>query len=287
MSIYKTWNHAREKGGFNSNPLLRILYRDGVLYFVVRPWVIQPVYLQSNALFHPGHNGCVSECCFGRWLIPKRHLTGIRIFNLICWLIFPVSLMFVGVFILWALIIVMIQRLILNLRDLHSDWGDEAYHTAAGEGDPRRIHTPSAFPNRAQSTSIFVRRTTICDEEFSMVSPPKSTGIVGAHVTYTVERQGRPLDGQWPINLAPLRAKAHTPAYFPPQDLPPKQTQTRVRTTVTTPLTDKDQGLSPDGQFRSPQVTALGYDSQQPLQHHRPSSRVLTPQQHCDSGDET
>lgn len=45
MSIYKTWSHARASGDLSSNPLMHVLYRDGVLYFVVRPCLIQPPYL--------------------------------------------------------------------------------------------------------------------------------------------------------------------------------------------------------------------------------------------------
>jgi len=60
MSMYKAWNYARENGDFRSNPLLRVLYRDGVLYSVVCPCLAQPAHLQSNALSHPGYNGCVS-----------------------------------------------------------------------------------------------------------------------------------------------------------------------------------------------------------------------------------
>ena len=50
MSLYKIWSHAHENGDFKSNPLLFVLYRDGVQYFVVRPCFIQPAYIQSNVL---------------------------------------------------------------------------------------------------------------------------------------------------------------------------------------------------------------------------------------------
>lgn len=60
MSVYKVWNHARKNGGLNSNPLLRVLYHDGVLYFVVRLCSIQFAYPKSNSLIHPGYNECVS-----------------------------------------------------------------------------------------------------------------------------------------------------------------------------------------------------------------------------------
>ena len=60
MAIYKIWSHARESGNLSSNPMLRVLYRDGVLYFVVGPCFIQPAYPQTNELSHSGYNGCVS-----------------------------------------------------------------------------------------------------------------------------------------------------------------------------------------------------------------------------------
>jgi hypothetical protein len=60
MSMYKAWKHVRKNGDFSSNPLLHVLYRDGVLYFVVCPCLVQLAYLQSNALSHPGYNGWVS-----------------------------------------------------------------------------------------------------------------------------------------------------------------------------------------------------------------------------------
>jgi hypothetical protein len=59
MSIYKIWAHARENGDLDSNPLLRVLYRDGVLYFVVRPCFIQPTYPQIKSMSHIGYYGCV------------------------------------------------------------------------------------------------------------------------------------------------------------------------------------------------------------------------------------
>ena len=43
MNAYKSWSHAGENGYLSSNPLLRVLYRDGVVYFVVRPCLIQLV----------------------------------------------------------------------------------------------------------------------------------------------------------------------------------------------------------------------------------------------------
>ena len=60
MSLYKIWGHARASGDLKSNPLLRVLYLDSVRYFFVRPCFIQPAYIQSNVLSHPGYNGCVS-----------------------------------------------------------------------------------------------------------------------------------------------------------------------------------------------------------------------------------
>jgi len=60
MSMYKAWSYARENDDISSNPLLRVLYRDGFLYSIVCPFLVQLAYPQGNALSHPGDNGCVS-----------------------------------------------------------------------------------------------------------------------------------------------------------------------------------------------------------------------------------
>lgn len=220
------------------------------------------------------------ECFLVRWLIPSLYLIAMRLFNLICWLMFPVSLMFVGVFILWALITVMINRLFLNLRSLHNsertDWGREA------EEDPWSTHTPAAIPNQAQSANIFGGGTMIYDKE---INPRRRIGITGIHVTRTEERQSRRLDNLWHINTARMSAKAHALTLFLPQDAPLKQTQVQVKRTSATLLTYKAQGLSP--YVHSPQMTAFGYNSQPPLQRHGSSSRVLVPRQNSDNWDGT
>lgn len=186
-----------------------------------------------------------------------------RVLNLICWLIFPVSLMFVGVFILWALVIVMINRLFLNLRSLHNpekiNWGGEAHHSPRAEGNSRRTHTPVVFPSRAQSTNIFRGGTVICEEELSTIHPNRS---IGFQVTHTEGRRSRPPDNPWPVNFAPMPDEAYTLAHSLPHD---------------TPLTNNAQGAV------SPQ-TALGCDRQLP---HGSSSRVLVPRQNSDNWDET
>lgn len=180
------------------------------------------------------------HCIFGKWLIPNLHLTGMRIFNLICWLVFPVSLMFVGVFILWALCIIMINRLFLNLRSLHiseqESYGMDARHsTRAGEG-PHRTHTPAVFSNRAHSTNIFRGGTMICDEELPTTNPRRSIGIVGIQFARTEERRSSPLDDQWPVHVAPMPDEAHCLTHFLPCDEPFKPTLMQVPTTSTTPL---------------------------------------------------
>jgi len=203
-----------------------------------------------------------------------------RVFNLICWLIFPLSLVLVGVFILWALIIVMINRLILNLRNLRNP--EKTNQGSEAEGDPWRTHTPAVCSNGAQCTNIFEGGTMVCDEEFNSRS---SIGSSETHVTLIEERQSRPLDKPSPNNAGPMPAKAHAPAHHLPPCAPLKQTQIPVTTAATVPLTYKTQGSSPSGP--SPQMTALGYNGQPPPQCHGSSSRVLTPRQNCDDWDET
>ena len=48
MSIFKTWRHAWQKSDLNSNPLMRVLNRDGTVNFVVRLCLVQPPYLNIS-----------------------------------------------------------------------------------------------------------------------------------------------------------------------------------------------------------------------------------------------
>jgi len=148
----------------------------------------------------------------------KPPLTGIRVFNLICWLIFPVSLMYLGIFILWALMIVMVNRFFLNLRRR----GSVLQHKSRGRF-PEDTCTSCFFQSCAKHEHL--RRGTMVDNEgFSTLDPTTSVGIVGIDVTCT-ERRGRLLDNQWPIGLAPMPAKAHALGHFLPRGSSPKQAQ--------------------------------------------------------------
>ena len=114
--------------------------------------------------------------------------TGIRVFNLICCLIFPASLIFVGVFIMWSLIIVVIERLFLNLRSIHNaekiDWDGKAYcNTEANEGI-WRTHAPRG---RGRNMNIFGGGTKI---RLSTINPATSIGVI---VTRTEERWSAPM----------------------------------------------------------------------------------------------
>ena len=220
------------------------------------------------------------------WQVADSNLlnTGIRLFNLICWLIFPVTLMFVGVFILWSLIIVMIDRLFLNLRSLHKDkaekvhWGTGEYENNEAEENTWRTHTPFSYPNGAQSTNIFGGGTMIRDEDINATA---GLGVTGVHISRTEERWGKPLYNQC-FNLAPMPAKVHAFAHSPPGDSPLNQMQMQI---ATTPLTYQTQGLSPYDRFSSPQTTAAPrYAIRLPQQHHGSSSRALV---NSDNWDET
>ena len=179
------------------------------------------------------------QCCFGTRLIPNLHLTGMRIFNLICWLVFPVSLMFVGVFILWALIIIMINRLFLNLRGLHISDQEENHSTKPGKG-PQGTHTP-VFSHRARGTNIFRGGTMISDEELPINDPTRSIGMVGIQVNRKDERRSSPLLDQWPDS--PMPDKAHCLTHFLPCDAPSfNQTQIQAPITAATPLICTSEG---------------------------------------------
>jgi hypothetical protein len=183
-----------------------------------------------------------------------------------------VSLTFIGVFILWALIIVMINRLFLNLRTLHSETTNRR---SEEEEDTWRTHTPATYSDRTKCTNIFGGGTMIGDEGFNS---GKSIGFIGTHVTRIEEGQIRPLDKPLPplpISAAPMPTKAHALARFLPRDARFKQTQTQVTTTAAVPLAYKTQGSFPYG--RSLQMTDLGYDHQPPLQRHGSNFRLLIP----------
>jgi hypothetical protein len=283
MSIYKIWRHARESGDFSSNPLLRVLYRDGVLYFVVRPYFIQPTYHQPDELTHIGDNGCVPTiACFLARGDANHRPTAIRVFNLICWLIFPVSLLFLGVFILWSLIIVMINRLFLNLRSNHKPEkeSEEDNGTEAEEG-PSRTHTPFTCRKQGQRTNIFGGGTFIRDEEFSIISPTATSGAIGIRVTRTEERWSKPMDSLW-LNPVPMPAKAHVLFHLPLR-IPLSQMQMDVRKAPTTSPIYEMRAWSMFDQVGSPQKTTPSDDDQSPLQRRESSPRMLVPRQN--SGD--
>ncbi|CAE6495867.1 unnamed protein product [Rhizoctonia solani] len=87
MTLHKCLEHAKTQQ--LQVPLLRTLYRDGFLYFLV--------------------------------------IVVMRILNLALWIVAPVSLIYLGLYFIWALITLLISRLLLNLRDVstHTQWSAE------------------------------------------------------------------------------------------------------------------------------------------------------------------
>ncbi|KAJ1301669.1 hypothetical protein OPQ81_008907 [Rhizoctonia solani] len=87
MTLYKCLEHAKTQQ--LQVPLLRTLYRDGFLYFLV--------------------------------------IVVMRILNLALWIVAPVSLIYLGLYFIWALITLLISRLLLNLRNVstHTQWSAE------------------------------------------------------------------------------------------------------------------------------------------------------------------
>ncbi|CAE7155760.1 unnamed protein product [Rhizoctonia solani] len=87
MTLYKCLEHAKSQQ--LQVPLLRTLYRDGFLYFLV--------------------------------------IVVMRVLNLALWIVAPVSLIYLGLYFIWALITLFISRLLLNLRDVstHTQWSAE------------------------------------------------------------------------------------------------------------------------------------------------------------------
>ncbi|CAE6528966.1 unnamed protein product [Rhizoctonia solani] len=87
MTLHKCLEHAKTQQ--LQVPLLRTLYRDGFLYFLV--------------------------------------IVVMRILNLALWIVAPVSLLFLGLYFIWALITLLISRLLLNLRNVstHTQWSAE------------------------------------------------------------------------------------------------------------------------------------------------------------------
>ena len=138
------------------------------------------------------------------WLVADSNLltTGIRLFNLICWLIFPVSLMFLGVFILWSLIIVMVERLFLNLRGLYKveertvDCERRNNPNTEAEKSFRRPHTPFTYRVGAQNTNPFGGGTMVHGENFSMIDLTTGLGVIEIHASRTEERWNKSLYNQ-------------------------------------------------------------------------------------------
>lgn len=87
MTLYKCLEHAKSQQ--LQIPLLHTLYRDGFLYFLV--------------------------------------IVVIRILNLSLWIVAPASLIYLGLYFIWALITLLISRLLLNLRNVstHTQWSAE------------------------------------------------------------------------------------------------------------------------------------------------------------------
>ncbi|QRW24708.1 hypothetical protein RhiXN_11620 [Rhizoctonia solani] len=87
MTLHKCLEHAKTQQ--LQVPLLRTLYRDGFLYFLV--------------------------------------IVVMRILNLALWIVAPVSLIYLGLYFIWALITLLISRLLLNLRNVsnHTQWSAE------------------------------------------------------------------------------------------------------------------------------------------------------------------
>ncbi|CEL53936.1 hypothetical protein RSOLAG1IB_06718 [Rhizoctonia solani AG-1 IB] len=87
MTLHKCLEHAKTQQ--LQAPILRTLYRDGFLYFLV--------------------------------------IVVMRILNLALWIVAPVSLIYLGLYFIWALITLLISRLLLNLRNVsnHTQWSAE------------------------------------------------------------------------------------------------------------------------------------------------------------------
>ncbi|KAG9085298.1 hypothetical protein FS749_004543 [Ceratobasidium sp. UAMH 11750] len=87
MTLYKCLEHAKSQQ--LHTPLLKTLYRDGFLYFLI--------------------------------------IVVIRILNLALWIVAPPSLIYLGLYFIWSLITLLISRLLLNLRNVssYSQWQAE------------------------------------------------------------------------------------------------------------------------------------------------------------------
>ena len=111
---------------------------------------------------------------------------------------FPVTLIFVGVFILWALIIVMVERLFLNLRRLHKvkprvvDWKREGSRNTERE-EGRKIHTPYPYCDGAQSIIVLKNDTITREEDYSVSDPTAGHGVIESQASRTERGWNKPL----------------------------------------------------------------------------------------------
>lgn len=80
LTIYHAWNEHRSQREITRVPLLRVLYRDGVLFSVI--------------------------------------MMGVRIWNILIWALQPLTRTYLGIYLMWAIITVLSSRIYLNMVQL-------------------------------------------------------------------------------------------------------------------------------------------------------------------------
>ncbi|KAG9125541.1 hypothetical protein FRC07_007193 [Ceratobasidium sp. 392] len=126
MTMYKCLEHAKAQQ--LHTPLLKTLYRDGFLYFLI--------------------------------------IVVIRILNLALWIVAPPSLVYLGLYFIWSLITLLISRLLLNLRNVssHSQWQAETNVRGLTNMQFAPREDLDTLPNKTTTTtSGYTRSTRLTD----------------------------------------------------------------------------------------------------------------------------
>ncbi|KAG9081904.1 hypothetical protein FS749_007293, partial [Ceratobasidium sp. UAMH 11750] len=138
MTLYKCLEHAKSQQ--LHTPLLKTLYRDGFLYFLI--------------------------------------IVVIRILNLALWIVAPPSLIYLGLYFIWSLITLLISRLLLNLRNVssYSQWQAETNVRGLTNMQFAPRTDLDAVPNKTTTTTTGYTNSTRLTDVLEWLEDEKEEG---------------------------------------------------------------------------------------------------------------
>ncbi|KAG8688355.1 hypothetical protein FRC08_011481 [Ceratobasidium sp. 394] len=138
MTLYKCLEHAKAQQ--LHTPLLKTLYRDGFLYFLI--------------------------------------IVVIRILNLALWIVAPPSLIYLGLYFIWSLITLLISRLLLNLRNVssYSQWQAETNVRGLTNMQFAPRTDLDAVPNKTTTTTTGYTNSTRLTDVLEWLEDEKEEG---------------------------------------------------------------------------------------------------------------